>query len=116
MSRFRDLPGGIDRASYMWPMISGIHPEHGSYQMDVHCLHNPATGERTLMAIAGYAKPNSTERRRRIEMVADTARGTDSVIEELVDSDITDDISMRLAATLAAHPGTNVVMMSVGRI
>ena len=36
MTRFRDLPGGIDRTNYSRPHISAIHPEHGVYEMDVH--------------------------------------------------------------------------------
>ena len=36
MTRFRDLPGGINRATYAWPIVSVIHPEHGVYEMDVH--------------------------------------------------------------------------------
>jgi hypothetical protein len=48
MTRFRDLPGGIDRAAYCWPMLTVIHPEHGAYRMDVHCVRNPDNGSRVL--------------------------------------------------------------------
>jgi hypothetical protein len=113
--RFRDLPGGINRADYSWPMISCIHPEHGSYQMDVHCLRDPKTDVRVLMAFAGYAKPNSPERKRRVDLVADTAREMGDVIEPLEESDISQDIALRLAATLHDKPGTKVVLMQVAR-
>ena len=48
MARFRDLPGGIDRATYGWPHVSCIHPEHGVYKMDVHRLRSPTTGLATF--------------------------------------------------------------------
>lgn len=53
MTRFRDLPGGIDRARYLWPIVSCIHPEHGVYEMAVHCLRSPA-GEMVLLAFLGH--------------------------------------------------------------
>lgn len=115
MTRFRDLPGGIDRGNYMWPIISVIHPEHGVYEMAVHCLRNPTDSARILIAFLGHTKPHSPQRRSQVEMVADTARGIGDVIEPIDESDISDDIAMRLAAEFHAHPETNAVIMPVGR-
>ena len=74
MTRFRDLPGGIDRTNYSWPHISAIHPEHGVYEMDVHCLRSPK-GERVLLAFLGHTRPASPERRDQVDLVADTRHG-----------------------------------------
>lgn len=114
MTRFRNLPGGIDRTRYMWPRVSCIHPEHGVYEMDVHCLRSPK-GERVLLAFLGHTRPNSPQRRKQVDLVADTARGVGDVIEPLEESDISDDIALRLAAEFYAHPGTNMCVMQVAR-
>jgi hypothetical protein len=115
MTRFRELPGGIDRASYLWPMITAIHPEYGSYQMDVHCVRDPKSGAMSLIAFSGYAKPNSPERRRRLDLLADVAREMNNVIHEIDEDDVTADISVRLAAEFYANPESKIVVMQVAR-
>lgn len=113
MSRFRDLPGGHDRATYSWPRVSCIHPEHGVYEMDVHCLRGPEGA--WLIAFLGYNTPSSTERRRQIDQVAEVAREMGDVIEPLEESDISRELAVDLAAKFYANPGTNLIIMQVPR-
>jgi hypothetical protein len=115
MTRFRDLPGGIDRGSYLWPMISVIHPEHGAYDMDVHCLRDPDTNDRVLVAYSGRTKPNSVERKARIDRLAKVARGLGDVIEPITEDDVTGDIAIRLAAELHTNPVTDLILMPLGQ-
>jgi hypothetical protein len=117
VTRFRDLPGGIDRANYAWPIVSVIHPDHGVYEMAVHCLRAP-DGAMCLVAFGGplgHTRPASPERRKQVDLVADIARGMGDVIEPLEESDISGDIAELLAAHFHAHPDTGVFVMQVSR-
>jgi hypothetical protein len=108
------LPGGIDRARYEWPQISLIHPEFGTYNMDVHCVRNPQTDAMVLIVFPGVA-PIGKARRLQVDLVADVAEGMGDVIVELNGSDISDDVKLRLAANIAAHPDEKIILMQVQR-
>lgn len=113
--RYRDLPGGTDRATYEWPRITAVHPEHGSYEMDVHCLRTTATGALVLYAFGGeLIGVSRAARSKQVEMIAEVARGTGAVVEPIVKADITQAIAVRLAATFHTKPGS-VVVMQVAR-
>jgi hypothetical protein len=111
MSRFRDLPGGINRARYNWPQVSVIHPERGVFEMDVHCVRDPKSGETTLLAFPGHTRPNSIERKGQVDLIAEMARTMGNVIEPIDVSDVTDEMALLLAARLWANPGTQVIIM-----
>jgi len=80
----------------------------------VHCLRNPHSGATVLLAFAGYAKPNTPQRRHRIDMVAETAaRGCGDVIQPINESDISSDVALRLAAEFHANPSLDVILLPV---
>jgi hypothetical protein len=108
------LPGGINRATYQWPQVSVTHPEYGAYTMEIHCLRS-LRGTSTLMAFTGHTRPNTAERKAMIDLVAEVARGTDSVIEPIDESDISSDVAVRLAAEIHADPAAQMVIMAVER-
>jgi hypothetical protein len=109
------LPGGIDRTTYGWPQVSVIHPEHGAYEMAVHCIQNPDSGAMVLLAFAGHTKPNSLQRSEQIDLVADVATNMNDVIVPLDESDVTGDVLLLLAAKFHAEPGVQLILMQVER-
>lgn len=106
------LPGGIPRADYQWPHVSCLYPEHGVYEMDVHCTRSP-NGAMTLIAFLAHTKPNSADRRKQIDMVADIADGVGHIVVPLNEADISRDIALELAAYFHANPDSEVSVIQV---
>jgi hypothetical protein len=90
--RKRDRPNR--EPCYTWPRVTVVHPEHGSYQMDVHGLRS-LSGALTLVAYQGVDSD------KQVELVRQTATGTESTIERLTEADISEDIALLLAANFA---------------
>jgi hypothetical protein len=110
------LPGGIDRTTYGWPQVSVIHPKHGACEMAVHCVQNPDSGAMVLIAFAGHTKPNSPQRSKQIDLVAEVATNINDVVVPLDESDLTGDVLMLLAANFHAKPDAGVLLMQVERL
>lgn len=93
-------------APYAWPSVTAIHPEHGAYTFDVHCVQSPA-GAMVLVAFKG------TNRKRQTRIVRDLARKSGDEIVELAEDDISEDIAVRLAGCFHDRPATKTVVMQV---
>jgi hypothetical protein len=85
-----------------------IHPEHGSYQVDVHCLRSKS-GSMTLVVFCGVPSYEQAP------LVRRTARALGDTVEQLSEEDISEDIAWRLAAEFHLRDGRGVVVMPVQR-
>jgi hypothetical protein len=93
---------------YEFPRVTVIHPEHGSYQVDVHCLRSP---DGALVLVAFNGVPSYEQ----VPMVRKVAIGTGDELVDLAQDDITEDMAMLLAANFNANPGTHCVVVQVER-
>jgi hypothetical protein len=76
-----------------WVRITASHPDHGNYEMDVHCLRSPATGEINLIVF------NDQPREKQLETVKLIASNTGQVIEPLRRGDVSNDLADLMANT-----------------
>ena len=93
---------------YEWPRVTAVHPEHGAYQMDVHCLRS-ADGALVLVAF------QDTPKQRQVKIVRKAARERGDAIERLDAADITQEVGVRLAAMFHDNPGTHIAVLQVKR-
>jgi hypothetical protein len=95
------------RAGYEWPLISVVHPDHGSYEFAIHGVR-AATGAVTLMAFHGVPAGDPAKMN---DVVFDTARGTRSQVIRLCEDDVSDELAVFLAAQAHAKPLTGVLIV-----
>lgn len=95
-------------SDYQWPRVTAIHPEHGSYQLDVHCLRD---SDGAMVLVAFHGKP-SNEQVPRVRLLAE-ALG--AAIEPLAEQDISHELAANLAAHFYDNPGSGVCVMQVQR-
>jgi hypothetical protein len=91
---------------YEWPMITVVHPEHGSYRFGVHGTRRRGTDTLTLVAFGNGA--NSVQQ---CDVVFDVAAGTGSDVVQLEQREMSDDLGLFLAAKVHADPETGVLIV-----
>jgi hypothetical protein len=104
----RRKPGSGDprRRQYEWPMVTIVHPDHGSYLLHVHGTRKRGTDALTLTVFGNGA--NSVQQ---CDVVFACAEGTDSDVVHLDRADITEDLSIFLAAKIHDDPSTGVLVV-----
>ena len=98
-----------DGTGYSWPMVTIVHPDHGSFLVHIHGVRKRGTGTLTLMAFA-----NGATSVQQAGIVRAMARGVDSEIVQLSEDDVSDDLGVFLAAKVHADPGTGVLIVPGG--
>jgi hypothetical protein len=84
---------------YEWPMVTVVHPDHGSYRLHIHGTRPRSTGVLTLVVFGNGA--NSVQQ---CDVVFSTAAGTNSDVVQLGQEEITEDLGLFLAAKIHAEP------------
>jgi hypothetical protein len=109
-----ELPGGIDRAHYQWPHVSSLLTDQDAVvEMDVHAVRDQEGGS-TLIAFLAATEDggrDTGDRTQQVDVVADMARDLGAVIEQLVESDISDDTIEQLARSFHSKPDTGVLVV-----
>jgi len=93
---------------YEWPSVTVVHPEFGSYRLDIHGVRRKGSGIVTLVVFSGAL---STEQ---VPIVRSTAEGTGSEIVQLSEDDISQDLAVFLAAQVHAKPKNKVFIAPGG--
>jgi hypothetical protein len=89
---------------YTWPRIKAIHPDHGSHEMDVHCVRT--NGSLVLVAFAA----NTRTKARQVELIWELADGMGAEILPLKLSNITTEVAIALASTLMSGESSMAVL------
>lgn len=97
------------RKGYTWPAVTVIHPEHGSYRMNVHGVRHP-DGAVTLMAFTF----DQGQQRKQVDLVFSVAAAQKSDVIQLEEADIPEDLGVFLAAKAHASPETGVLVLAGG--
>lgn len=92
---------------YAWPMLTVVHPEHGSFRLHVHGVRKRGTGSLTLVAF-GNGAPSVKQ----ADLVRSVARGTGSEIVQLDEDDISESLGLFLAAKVHEDPETGVLIVA----
>jgi hypothetical protein len=93
-------------AGYSWPVITVVHPDHGSYRFGIHGTRKRGTDTLTLVAFG-----NGAGSVQQCDVVFDVAATTASDVVQLRQDEMTEDLGVFLAAKIQAEPGAGVLIV-----
>lgn len=83
-----------------------VHPEYGSYRVDIHGVHSPDDG---LVLMAFFGVPAQEQ----LDTVSAAALHFGGSVVQLPDDAISMELAARLAAHFHAHPTSGITVVQV---
>jgi hypothetical protein len=94
---------------YEWPMITVVHPDHGSFRFHVHGIRGRGPNGHSVVTLVAFG--NGASSHKQVDMVLDTAHGTHSEIIRVHEDDISEDLGIVLAEKQHANPEAGVLIV-----
>lgn len=91
---------------YLWPRLTVIHRQYGSWAIDVHGVQYP-DDQIVLVAFCGI------DTAKQVETLDAISKGQCAPVAELSPDQISDDVAILLAAKFHEEPDAHIVLLQV---